>query len=483
MSQVTWKVQGNILLEHKDSVIGNAFPDQVPLKGVKVRVSAREKILGVWGTFNSWDEDTTDENGFFSVKKEKDKSDRQFKIEVLFKDDSLKLYPDNDGFLNALTEFVTDLGGVISDYAEDAVQQLLEQTSRVAFDVKWFTILDEDKDDNDHEHGTIDFGNFVFNKDTGSDLNDNTAVKHAFAWFVIKQAFSVLNSFGTNRKFDDKPVALKYPHDNPLIGDKIEAPYSDPYNYVIFVIRNSKDDWFSLDTVLHELMHIWAFQHCSGEKAMAWQLMIHGSTHENIQKKSFVAFHEGFADWAKDRLINIIFKKTDDKYILPYSRAYLKSKGVSGESELDKSEYAWNSLFNILITPNLHYYDFNNTTSNYAVKLKAIALTKDQVCSSPSLKFEDILSVFCAHESKGYKNVISKDEMNMDDFLKRTADIFSAMTNDHIDVLMNLLNPTKTNTAASVVCPVPSSSASATAAEKKKDYKPTKDLHEEPVKR
>ena len=44
-----WKVSGNIMLKHNDDTIGNTFPDIVPLKGVKVKVSAREKLLGVWG--------------------------------------------------------------------------------------------------------------------------------------------------------------------------------------------------------------------------------------------------------------------------------------------------------------------------------------------------------------------------------------------------------------------------------------------------
>ena len=82
--------------------------------------------------------------------------------------------------------------GEITDKVEDAVEQLLEQTSRIAYDVKWFKILDEDKDDKKHSYGTIDFGDFIFGGSSTQDLGDSIAVKHATAWFVYKKVFSVI---------------------------------------------------------------------------------------------------------------------------------------------------------------------------------------------------------------------------------------------------------------------------------------------------
>ncbi len=476
----TWTVSGNIMLQHSDSTISKAFPSTVPLKGVSVKVSAREKLLGVWGPFNSWDTVTTDSNGAFKVTKEKDKSDRQFKIEVLFKDDSLKIYPENDGLISKIGETITDRGGWVIDKLEDAIQQLLEQTSRIAFDVKWFKVVDEDKNDKDHKQGNVNFGNLVFGGSNNAELNDFFAKRHAIVWFVIKQVLDVFKSFDTNCKFlDNKTIALKYPHDNKLIGDGIEAPYSDPFNYVIFVIKNSTDDWFTVDTILHELMHIWAYQHCSGEKSMAWQLLIHGSTHEGLQKKSFVAFHEGFAEWSSNRLTQIIFKTDSNIYGdtvdtgLPFSRTYLKGKKIKNESDIDKSEYGWISLFNILMTPDLHLYDFNSTTDN-AVKLSSVSIPKGHVCSSPALKFENILSVFCEHEAKGYKKVLDKNEMNLDDFLNRAKSILS-LTSGQIAAVKNLLDPSKTNNAVDKICLDP------TPPKLPKDWKPPKDLKEPPI--
>lgn len=482
--QVTWKVEGRISLKSNDSTIANVFPGMLPLAGVQVKVSAREKILGVWGPFNSWDTVTTNSDGYFEVKKEKDKSDRQFKIEVLFKDNTLKIYPENDGLWNTITEGFTDMFGQITDKVEDAVEQLLEQTSRIAYDVKWFKILDEDKDDKKHSHGTIDFGYFIFGGSSKQDLGDSIAVKHATAWFVYKKVFSVFNGFGKTLHFDDKkPVALKYPHDNPIIGDNTEAAYSDPYNYIIFIIRNKKSDWFNVDTIVHELMHIWAYQHCEKEKAMAWQLAIHGSTHSGLQKKSFVAFHEGFAEWASNRLTRLIFGKDSDIYGgttdtgVPFSRRFLKGKNVKNESDIDKSEYAWISLFNILMTPDLHLHNFNSST-DYAAAMSSSSVTvpSRHVCSSPALTFDEILSVFIEHESDGYKKVLTKNEMNLDDFLERAKDISDKVTQDHVEAIKILLDPSKTDSAVSVICLPPKGPR-----KPGEDWKPPKDLQQPPV--
>jgi hypothetical protein len=128
------------------------------------------------------------------------------------------------------------------------------------------------------------------------------------------------------------------------------------------------------------------------------------------------------------------------------------------------------------MTPNLHFYDFNST-SDHAEKLSAIALIEGVVCSSPELSFENILQVFTKHEGKGYKNLIEKSEMNLNDFLSRAQAISGKISNDHINAIKILLNPDKNTTAKEVICLAPSKHT----APKKDDYHPPKDLHEPPV--
>ena len=114
---------------------------------------------------------------------------------------------------------------------------------------------------------------------------------------------------------------------------------------------------------------------------------------------------------------------------MPFSRRFLKGKNVKNESDIDKSEYAWISLFNILMTPDLHLHNFNSST-DYAAAMSSSSVTvpSRHVCSSPALTFDEILSVFIEHESDGYKKVLTKNEMNLDDFLRRAADISDKIT-------------------------------------------------------
>ena len=66
--QVTWKVEGKVKLKHNDSTISTLFGSEVALEDSQAKVSAREKILGVWGPFNSCDTVRTKSDGFIRSK-------------------------------------------------------------------------------------------------------------------------------------------------------------------------------------------------------------------------------------------------------------------------------------------------------------------------------------------------------------------------------------------------------------------------------
>lgn len=472
----TWKVTGKIMLWHNDSTIDNKFPETVPLKHVQVKVSAREKILMAWGPWNSWDTVFTNSDGTFTVTKEKDKSNRQFKIEVLFKDDSLKIYPENDGLINDITELVTDItGGIITDWTENGVEQLLEQTSRLAYDVRWYTVYQE-SGDHSHDSGTINIGYLTFGSGS-QELDNPIAHKHAMVWFVYKEVFAYLNSIG--QPFGSKTIALKYPHDNPLVSDNVEAPYCNPANQVIFVIRNKQGDWMSINTILHELMHVWAYQHCSGELSMATQLALHGSTHDGIQAKSFTAFHEGFAEWASNRLFHILFDATPSIYggVLdtgePFSRSFLCSMGVEKSSDSEHSEYGWISFFNMLMTEELYMYDFNES-STYAIKKNAVRVKPGTTLSCPALTFGQVLDVFNINTKAGLDKVLQKDEMNFDDFLARANALFSQVSSTHVTGIKKLLDVENTQAAWEVL-------AAPVDSDDPKDFVPPKTLRTSPI--
>ena len=124
---------------------------------------------------------------------------------------------------------------------------------------------------------------------------------------------------------------------------------------------------------------------------------------------------------------------------------------------------------NILMTPDLHLHDFNSTT-DYAAKLSSVAIPKGHTCASPALSFEEILSVFCENESKVYKKVLDKNEMNADDFLQRAKDIHN-LTSGQVSAVINLLDPSKSDKAVDKICLDPTPPKNTLP----KDWKPPKD--------
>src|SRR5262245_28844701 len=128
MAQTDWTLKGRILLRTQFPELAAKFGDPLPLEGVRVKVSAKEFGLDPSG-WNEWGEDVTDADGNFEIRKEKDKSRRLFRVRVMFKDDTLKIYPENDGLLSKLFDGVTDLipGGPVTKVVTELKEDLLEE--------------------------------------------------------------------------------------------------------------------------------------------------------------------------------------------------------------------------------------------------------------------------------------------------------------------------------------------------------------------
>jgi hypothetical protein len=74
------------------------------------------------------------------------------------------------------------------------------------------------------------------------------------------------------------------------------------------------------------------------------------------------------------------------------------------------------------------------------------------------LSFEEVLTVFLAHSKQGYKDVLDKKEMNLNDFLERASDIFEKVTLNHVSAIKHLLDPSNTSSAVAEICVAPGSS-------------------------
>ena len=122
-----WTVKGKLAVDHRLDELEDAYGTSA-LANVQVKVSAKHKVAGVWGTWNDWPIVRTKADGSWSITEDKNCADRRFKVEVKFDD----------------------------DIVEVRHRTATSSTTKV----KWYTILDETS--GSHEDGTFNLGTKTF---------------------------------------------------------------------------------------------------------------------------------------------------------------------------------------------------------------------------------------------------------------------------------------------------------------------------------
>ena len=399
-----YTVRGKIKVDHQLTMLSNAYGTS-PLENIKVKVSGKEKVLGIWGWYASWGEVRTDSDGSFELDKSKSCNDHRIKIEVKFDDDDLEVRH--------------------------------ETATWSATKVKWYQVYEMTS--STWDGGTRDIGTKTFQSGGSQELGDDEPRAHADIWVLYKDVIGWINALGSVRDFTGQ-VKVKYPHNSALVSDSVESSYANPLTNVIYIF----EDQFTTGTLVHELMHIWAYQHSRGEDALAVELLEDGSTH-GLVDESFVAFHEGFAEYGKDKMLELLYASDVE---MPYSREKLGS-GISGDpltnlALLQRHDMGWWSVFNALTLPQIYDYDFLDpytgvVTSTYVVEDPVSRFVK--TCSAPSVDFADVLRAFESKSSAGYGNDIHTSEMTVEDFLQRFADIVSGFTSTDADQYKTYVDP------------------------------------------
>lgn len=423
LTKCTFTIRGILKVKHDRLGELEEKYGESALKNVKVKISAKKKRRASWSKWGKTTTNLDDVEGGFRLSKRKSCKDRYIRVQVKFQSDDLEIRH--------------------------------KRSSSSATKVKWYTVYESE---GKHEPGTIQLGELVFREGGENDLGDFEARSHAELWVLYNKVFSKLRSMGSDLAFKDK-VKVKYPHDSFVLPDAREASYANPVNHVIYIIKNSVYDDFSTGTLLHELMHIWAYQHTRGELGLALELIKNGTTHGTVDK-TWVAFHEGFAEYAKDKLKEILFKKGSR---LPYNRDALTWGIPIGASEssrdvlenlndIQHNDEGWRSALHLLTTKNLYLYDFKepNTgtmpTDTYIVKKSFVKKAK---CAQPNIAFSDVLGVFLS--KSGYKN-ITKKEMNVEDFFARASGIIEGFDEEVKEKYLKLLDPNRTVQPADLFC-------------------------------
>jgi len=218
----TWTVKGQVVVDHLLPELAEAFAGRSALAGITVKVSARSKVLTGWGWWNSWGQVTTNQAGHFEVSETHDSDLRQFKVEVAFDSDDLRVKQGQE------TSVKIDSNGFPLDIDFDLT------------DKDWYEVLNDSSGGSGsggRKAGVIDLGNIP--------LNTTAARKHGDIWCLYQSIINLFKSYGKDYAFS-KRVVVKYPmglgSNNPN-----SASYSNPVNHASYI----KDDEFFSRTMIH----------------------------------------------------------------------------------------------------------------------------------------------------------------------------------------------------------------------------------------
>jgi len=431
-----WTVKGKVMVEHLLPELTEIFGQKSGLPEVLVKVSARSRVLGVWGTWNSWGEFPTGRNGSFKVSEDHNGDRRQFKVQVLFDSKRLRLKEGQETALITWDSKGFPLG--------------------IEFDLtdKDRFVIHNDKDGaarDGRKAGVIDLGNIVIKKGVVRKLAD--------VWVLYNEIFDLLEDYGPTYAFQNK-VALKY----PMKLGKIS--YANPLNHNLLIDKNQ----FDSSTIIHELFHLYLYERSQGEVGMAWQAIKHGDTHQERENTTFVPHQEGFAEWASYKVLREISGGKLDNFMEnvlydhphnPLSRSYIgEPLGKSGQSvaNVDYTEPGWHSLFNILTYPYLDRVDFNqpfgaiDDDGKFKTWEAFAFVNLFKSCSEMRLgySFKDVLGIYLKDPGKGVDDYMSTGDMNFRTFLARARKTLPGFGSEDVRRVKMYLNPSATRNPCDV---------------------------------
>ena len=140
----------------------------------------------------------------------------------------------------------------------------------------------------------------VFGESSNFTLNNKISKTHADIWSHYSWAIETMSDMKVPISPNGEKIKVVYPLNRLIVPDSFEGSYVNPSNKIIHIHENHS----RFDIALHELGHLWAFNHTTGEGVMKNYLFTKFSTHDLVSNPA-VAFHEGFADYWMMMLKNI----------------------------------------------------------------------------------------------------------------------------------------------------------------------------------
>lgn len=422
-----WTVSGRVTVRHGLPELRRNWRTPSPVAGARVEVSGRKRVAGVWGPWGLLGKDTTDQNGAFRVRANRDRLPRQFRVDVVLKNSRFVVYDENK---NALSRALAGLAVLGANPGAGALEAVLSHTGRATLKAASHEIH-RDQTGTTRRPGEHDLGQLQ--------LRSGVAQAHGDVWVLFAHMWDFLKRNGV--AFRGR-VGLKYPHANDLVPDRQEASYANPFNKVCYIVANRRRNQLSTAVVLHELMHLWAFQHTVGEWKMAWQLAAHGTTHGGRQKP-FVAFHEAFAEWAAIWMEQAVLPRDARTPGRPLSRQGLTGEGITRADEVEEFEDGWMAVFNLLTTSDLDQFDLNRP-GRFARQ------TLPERCNTPRVPFVRVLRAM--RKSRRQPELLRARDLRLRPVLNRIAVSDGSFTAGHAQAYRRLLDPSDTAQPWELLC-------------------------------
>jgi hypothetical protein len=356
--------------------------DGEPIEGVEVKVSGRSSI----GWWNQWSTDITDADGNFSVSNS-ECSDRAVRVEARFDSDDLR---------------VTSSGSE-----------------------SWYNLFETS---GTRAPGTINIKDQPFGAGSG-EQSTGQARTDAQTWIAYRKAIDYVDHLG--HPFTKKDTV----HNPATLTTGVSA--SDP---ILQDIHIDLSETNSIDVMYHELGHVYAYQHGTGEGCLTWDALISGDTHQ-AQEDECVAFLEGEAEYFSDKIeqelnaTGAITSTEPASTTTPFNRAKLsQTYGLVDLPTLGRRDVGWEQVLRVTMSTDVTRLTFGSSTGSPG----SVGTYGGPACSGQPVGQDDLADLLTViGTDMDYSNI------TVSSFLDRVASRLSTFDSTDEDHYRSALNPSK----------------------------------------
>lgn len=388
-AQCQWTITGRLQVEdtetESDAKIRN-------LAGINVRVQA--SVLADGG-FATWSTVHTNVQGEFSLTRTKNCSKRRFRVDVRFNNDELR----------------------VNKTASDEWMRVYSSSAR-------------------RSSGTLNIGTQRFRDAASGVLGNRDNVRRATTWYMIKTLIDRFKDESTFVAFNKK-IRIAYPAN--VISD---VPYANGVDNTAYIHSEGDNDWWGVDVIVHEVMHLWNYQHNNGTSDWIGAALSGLSTH-SFQEDPNIAFHEGFAEWAKNEIMYHVWGR--DK-VGPRSRYQLAFSQLTDLDVLERNDNGVQFALELLSAEDVYGLRFGSADRNTYGSFAGRVATPARCPESPDVSLWQLLGAFAADAEAGWPAdwQVGNADYGIWRFFERAADILPNLSAQHTAMFTYLLDIAKT---------------------------------------